>query len=417
MASNAPPLPAWGSRLVRRLKTQGYSQKDIAAIIIGYSISTVKEVLRHFREHDEDRVPQKGKGKKDDPRWVFAGPSGPAALALLERVKEAGDDGDLLSEVHAKFLQAGCFAPEYRPCATRCASTLRTRRSVYASRSGCSLLSAGRLTVDAPARAQMSSRVRERNVTKSLHGGHTLVAAAAPPTSPLSAAAVASPRAAAAAHMSPPACCPRSSARRCRACRCRTLASRGRAHRPRAMSCTRASFTRARAVCPTYVCYLGCPTHVPRPHVRDMVRRTVHGLSPLVLFVQLSMKCRWTAGRRLACETPRTDALQSRARPRSPHERLHQPTWSRFAVRGDICSLYIKKNAVIRARSSRVSMYRKMPSRARPMNNTCLASHGAWAVAHATLHSYRQPGETDNACTCATRSRARSLRNDRRQCA
>ena len=90
-----------------------YSHGDIAAML-GMSNSTVKRLLRYYREHGTDRIPCQGQGKHDDRRWVFAGPRGPAALALLERVKQEGDDGDLLREVHEAFERAGASSSAYR---------------------------------------------------------------------------------------------------------------------------------------------------------------------------------------------------------------------------------------------------------------------------------------------------------------
>ena len=112
-ASPAGVVPVWGAKLMYRLKKQGYSHQDIADIV-GYAKLTVRHILRFRREHGIDREPRSGKGKKSDPRWVFAGAWRHAALAELERVKQMGDDADLLKEVHEVFLQRGFAAPAYR---------------------------------------------------------------------------------------------------------------------------------------------------------------------------------------------------------------------------------------------------------------------------------------------------------------
>ena len=111
--SQNPPLPVWGARLARKLKASGHTRKDIAHVL-GYSESTIKAVLSHFRNHGEDRVPQQGQGKQDDPRWIFAGARKQIALHQLQKIKDDGDDADLLKEVHQTFIAAGAFSPEYR---------------------------------------------------------------------------------------------------------------------------------------------------------------------------------------------------------------------------------------------------------------------------------------------------------------
>ena len=50
----------------------GSSRRDLARTF-KLSESTIKAILKHWREHGVARVPRQGQGKKDDPRWVFAG--------------------------------------------------------------------------------------------------------------------------------------------------------------------------------------------------------------------------------------------------------------------------------------------------------------------------------------------------------
>ena len=61
-------------------------------------------------------------------RWVFAGPINETALAALERCKEDGDDCELLSEVHRRFLQLDAWAPEYRTLCNACTCTCKRVR-------------------------------------------------------------------------------------------------------------------------------------------------------------------------------------------------------------------------------------------------------------------------------------------------
>jgi hypothetical protein len=101
------------AELARKFKRQGYTNREVANLV-GYSQETLHKVFQHYRMHGEDREPCQGKRKRDDVRWIFAGPRGDANLKELEAVKDAGDDADLLSEVHHSFLARGCASPAYR---------------------------------------------------------------------------------------------------------------------------------------------------------------------------------------------------------------------------------------------------------------------------------------------------------------
>ena len=73
---------------------------QIAARLVT-SVSTVKRTLDHARSNNgELRVPQQGKGKTDDPRWIFAGPRGPGNLYHLECTMDASDARRELRLVH-----------------------------------------------------------------------------------------------------------------------------------------------------------------------------------------------------------------------------------------------------------------------------------------------------------------------------
>ena len=62
-------------------------------------------VLQHWKNSDcfkqtgEARVPKKGQGKRDDPRWIFSGPRGPANLHCLEEAVGSSKVDDLISDV------------------------------------------------------------------------------------------------------------------------------------------------------------------------------------------------------------------------------------------------------------------------------------------------------------------------------
>jgi len=104
-----------------RLTQAGESRKDIKAAL-GISVSTIKRNRRHFQRTGEVRESRQGQGRKDDVRWVFAGPRGEVQLRLLDQIKDAGDAADLLKEVWAEFLVKSPADPSYRTlCRSVCA--------------------------------------------------------------------------------------------------------------------------------------------------------------------------------------------------------------------------------------------------------------------------------------------------------
>ena len=73
---------------------------QIAARLVT-SVSTVKRTLDHARSNNgELRVPQQGKGKTDDPRWIFAGPRGPGNVYHLKCTMDASEARRELRLVH-----------------------------------------------------------------------------------------------------------------------------------------------------------------------------------------------------------------------------------------------------------------------------------------------------------------------------
>ena len=75
----------------------------------------MRDVLRYHRHHGEDRAPRQGKGKRNDVRWIFAGPDGEKAIAELEQFK-AGCDGREAVEIALDSLV--CFLRRVR-CSER----------------------------------------------------------------------------------------------------------------------------------------------------------------------------------------------------------------------------------------------------------------------------------------------------------
>ena len=99
-------MSAQGARTIMRHKDAGVPNSQIAGMV-GTSESTVRKVVQAARAEGGPRVPRQGKGKKDDSRWVFAGPRGGGNLAALENLHGRGRADDLLTEVHARLVAEG----------------------------------------------------------------------------------------------------------------------------------------------------------------------------------------------------------------------------------------------------------------------------------------------------------------------
>ena len=102
----------WGARRILALREGGAHLHDIASQL-GTSFATVKRVLQVWRRDGVAREPKQGAGKKDDVRWIFAGPRGPANLYHLERIRSATDGGAELLEVHDRVVDEMDNAPAY----------------------------------------------------------------------------------------------------------------------------------------------------------------------------------------------------------------------------------------------------------------------------------------------------------------
>ena len=70
---------AWFAPLMRAAVLPIFGMDEIS-VITGYYRYVVRRILRYYKRHGKDRVPQQGRGKRDDVRWVFAGPRKDVAL-------------------------------------------------------------------------------------------------------------------------------------------------------------------------------------------------------------------------------------------------------------------------------------------------------------------------------------------------
>ena len=103
LTAQKPPVPAWGSQLMRRLNEEGYSKAHIA-YTIGYSVETVKTLLRYYMSARRRAVHR-----------VAA-----ARDAIVHRLKLRGDRVRVKPPPTARVLaQMAC----YRYAATSCAPT------------------------------------------------------------------------------------------------------------------------------------------------------------------------------------------------------------------------------------------------------------------------------------------------------
>jgi hypothetical protein len=90
-----------------RLSSQRPANAHIIAQAFGTSADTVMRIVSHFETTGAVRVPQPGTGKKDDPRWFFAGSRGPGNLRRLEEAHAAGKPDDLVVDVRQRYMEDG----------------------------------------------------------------------------------------------------------------------------------------------------------------------------------------------------------------------------------------------------------------------------------------------------------------------
>ena len=75
--------------------------------------SSLRRILREYKKHGTVRSSCQGQGKKDDVRWVFAGPRGAGNVAVLSRTKEFLSDDAVLQDVHVRYEPLEGQTPAY----------------------------------------------------------------------------------------------------------------------------------------------------------------------------------------------------------------------------------------------------------------------------------------------------------------
>jgi len=119
----------WGAKRIVAACRSGEALSSVAAKY-ETSVSTVKRVYSFYHETGRLRSPQVGKGKKDDPRSIYAGPRGPENLLYLESAVGHGNAEDLVSEIHQRHLdQEQC-----EPSCSTVARVLRTQLDISGKR-------------------------------------------------------------------------------------------------------------------------------------------------------------------------------------------------------------------------------------------------------------------------------------------
>ena len=110
--ASRPPVPAWGAERIVRAVLAGQTDWRVAADL-DVSVSTVRTLVKVHRETGEYREPQQGKGRRDDPRWIFAGPNAPGNLLSLEHAFGAGPADDLIEDIMRRHRAYGLCEPAY----------------------------------------------------------------------------------------------------------------------------------------------------------------------------------------------------------------------------------------------------------------------------------------------------------------
>ena len=81
MVRKNDPAPKWVAEKIIEDRRAGKFLHDIAAHWRVH-ISVVTDILDVYARTGQAREPQPGRGKTDDPRWIFAGPRGPGKEVL-----------------------------------------------------------------------------------------------------------------------------------------------------------------------------------------------------------------------------------------------------------------------------------------------------------------------------------------------
>ena len=107
-AGRCEPVPRWGAERIIADRKGGMLLHEIAAKY-SISLSTVKRILENHRATGAARVPRQGTGRRDDPRWVFAGSKGALNLIDLERAAESeeADADEMYVELYDRWQSQG----------------------------------------------------------------------------------------------------------------------------------------------------------------------------------------------------------------------------------------------------------------------------------------------------------------------
>lgn len=116
-----PSLPPSGaaitpelSQLIRahwEISNRTASDKRVIAGMFATSVSTVDRVLDDWASTGAPRERHPGKGRKNDPRWIFEGPNGRLNRRRLDEAFQKGDASDPAADVLARFCEAAPDAP------------------------------------------------------------------------------------------------------------------------------------------------------------------------------------------------------------------------------------------------------------------------------------------------------------------
>lgn len=114
-ASFAPSgevVDVWGARRILDALERGESRKSICHWA-RISNSTLRRIIRHRSAYGgAAREPAQGQGKRDDPRWHYAGSRGRTNLAELEIIRTTHGDKELLRETQRRVLASTYMVSE-----------------------------------------------------------------------------------------------------------------------------------------------------------------------------------------------------------------------------------------------------------------------------------------------------------------
>ena len=105
-------IPEWGARRICEMSKQGVTAAAIAKTF-STSVSTVTRITNdHAYSGGGYRVPKQGAGKRDDQRWILAGPRAEHNLRAIERAWNEEEDEELLNEMHSRLVASDVLQTE-----------------------------------------------------------------------------------------------------------------------------------------------------------------------------------------------------------------------------------------------------------------------------------------------------------------